>query len=180
MSTLFSNTKLTFARLSPFNQLQRFLLSRRRSMGLKRITKEKLYTLQIQEEKLKKQLSHLNTVWKQSQKTIDNEVQKLTKKAYVSEQAKVTDQNFIQFIQTLEQTPDVDIKIEAISNVVQKIDGIQFKKVGKQVKHNIQSVIAYRSILENYLNKLETEIFYWKTQDSLEEIKVRMEGVKAA
>jgi len=179
MSTLFSNAKLTFARISPITQIQRFLLSNKRQGILKRVTKEKLYTLQIQEEKLKKQLNHLNITWKQAQKTVDNEVQKLTNKTSNSQHVKLTDQNFILFIKTLEQTQDIEIRIEAISNVVEKIDGIKLQKSGNQVKHNIQSIVTYRNILDSYLSKLQTEMIYWKAQENLEEIRTQIETIVA-
>jgi len=179
MSTLFINTRFTLARLSPVNKLQRYLLSRKRQSNLARITKEKLYTLQIQEEKLKKQLHQLNTTWKQSQKNVDTEIAKLAKKNNGSSQAKTTDKNFVQFIETLEHTQDIEIRIGAISSVVEKIDGIELVKSGKQVQSNIQSILTYRAILDNYLAKLQTEMVYWKTQLSLEEIKTEIEGINA-
>jgi hypothetical protein len=171
--------KIFLIKLSPITWLDSYFLQKQRKRAYIKALQERIYILRLEKEKLSNKMIKYSSNWKNHDKQIKLDIAKLSRLRFSDEIMQSTADNFLLFLQKLNYSNDLEVKISGLEAVISRIVEMDKQTQQKTIQSPNRSLVHYRTILDKHLAKTQDELKYWKIQLKKEALEENMQTLEA-
>ena len=167
--------KIFLIKLSPLTWIDSYTLQKQRKSAYRKALEERVYIIKLEQQKISQSMIKYSNKWKNHDRQIKLDIQKLSKFRFSDEITQNTADNFLFFLRKLNHSNDLEVKISGLEKVISKIIDLDKQTTQKTIHSPNRSLIHYRTILDGYLSKTQEELKYWKMQAEKENLEEKYE-----